>query len=64
MSADEAIRRAYAVLGHHRAVAAKLRLPLHYVMFVLGLMSADLFGVVNGDVSAREAAIRNEWRTI
>lgn len=49
MSIDDAIRRAYEKLGHHRAVAAKLRLPLHYVMFVLGLMSEELFRAVNGN---------------
>jgi hypothetical protein len=61
MSIDEAIRRAYVKLGHHRAVAAKLRLPIHYVMFVLGLMSEKLFFEVNG---AYRATPGNEWRMI
>lgn len=44
---DEAIRRAYKILGNHRAVAARLKLPLHEVMFTLGLLPAPVYAAVN-----------------
>lgn len=47
----EEIRRAYAVLGNHRAVARMLRLPLHCVMYSLGIMSTELYNRVNGNFS-------------
>lgn len=47
MSTETAIRQCYVRLGTHRGVAAKLNLPIHYVMFVLGLMDETLFNKVN-----------------
>lgn len=44
---ENTIRSCYAKLGNHRAVAHKLGLPLHYVMYVLGLMDEKLFAKVN-----------------
>jgi hypothetical protein len=47
-NADEMIKRAYNKLQNHRAVARELKLPLHYVMLILGMMSQELFQKVNG----------------
>jgi hypothetical protein len=48
MPTETAIHQWYAMYGMHRTVASKLNLPLHYVMFVLGLMDETLFHEVNG----------------
>jgi regulator of sirC expression with transglutaminase-like and TPR domain len=42
------IRQWYQATQNHRAVAERLELPLHYVMFVLNLMPESLFIQVNG----------------
>ena len=44
---DNTIRLCYARLGNHRAVAHYLKLPLHHVMWILGMMSDDLYRKVN-----------------
>lgn len=48
MPSEDTICRYYEIVGNHRLVAEKFRLPIHYVMRVLGLMSQELFDIVNG----------------
>lgn len=48
MTIEERIRCAFKVMTH-RAIAAKYELPLHFVMFVLGLMSQDLFDRIESE---------------
>lgn len=45
---DNTIRLAYKTLGNHRAVATMLHVPLHVVMYVLGMMDESLYNRVNG----------------
>lgn len=43
MATEAAVKRAYELLQNHRAVAAKLELPMAYVLHVLGFMSEELY---------------------
>lgn len=43
MATEHAVKRAYELLQNHRAVAAKLDLPLAYVLYALGFMSEELY---------------------
>lgn len=48
MTIEERIQCAFKVMTH-RAIAAKYKLPLHFVMFVLGLMGQDLFDRIESE---------------
>jgi hypothetical protein len=49
MSIEDAIRRAYEATRSHRAVAVRFKLPIHEVMYILGLMSQDLYDAVESE---------------